>query len=215
MSAMELRLEQLINNLEFLSDINNQSEDTPIVMRHTDPGTNKTIAIVCSQVEPINMVLPVNVIWICYKPESPLYRLALKRLSKDPGNHGFPDVTQEWEILYFYEELLESQVYDPDDLSVLGVGTVPFASVDPLGKVRFLSDPLDPNMPVAIVTDDPRMSDNRDPTPHTHPERPATMLRHSTGHSTIQNSVPAIGQVLLHDAAGDLRWDLLNEDNLT
>jgi hypothetical protein len=212
---MELRLEQLIDNLEFLSDITNQSEDTPIVMRHTDPGTNRTIAIVCSQVEPINMVLPVNVIWICYKPESPLYRLALKRTSKEPGNMQADGVTQTWEVLYFYEELLEAQVYDPEDLTLLGVGSVPFANTTVYGKVRLSRDPLDPDQPVAIVTDDPRMSDNRDPTAHTHPERPATMLRHSQGHSVIQNSTPAIGQVLLHDAQGDLRWGPLEEENLT
>lgn len=211
----EKRLEDLVNTLEHLSDINNQSEDTPIVMRHTDVVSNRTVAIVCSQVEPINMVLPLNVVWFCFKPESPLYKQALKRTSKDPGTFQSQDIEQSWDILYFYEDILENQVYDPADLSLIQVSGTPFATITQLGKVRLTQDPLDTNLPVAIVDDDPRMFNDRDPLPHTHPEVPATMLSHATGHSVVQDSVPSIGAVLLHDDQGDLSWRQLLEEDLT
>lgn len=211
----ERRLEELVNTLETLSGINDQSEDTPIVMRHTDVVSNRTVAIVCSQVEPRNMVLPLNVIWFCFKPESPLYKQALKRLSKDPGNFQEEDIHQSWDVLYFYEDLFENQHYDPADLELIQVSGTPFATVTQLGKVRLSTDPLDANLPVAIVDSDPRMSDNRDPLPHTHPEKPARMLAHATGHSVVQNSVPQVGHVLLHNDTGGLVWRQLKEEDLT
>lgn len=211
----ERRLEELVNTLEELSGVNDQSEDTPIVMRHTDVVSNRTVAIVCSQVEPRNMVLPLNVIWFCFKSESPLYKQALKRTSKDPGSFQSEDIQQSWDVLYFYEDIFENQVYDPDDLTLIQVSGTPFATVTQLGKVRLSQDPLDANLPVAIVDDDPRMFNDRDPLPHTHPERPARLLAHATGHSVVQNSVPSIGHVLLHNDTGGLVWRQLREEDLT
>jgi hypothetical protein len=211
---MESKLETLIKNLEFLSRVQEQSEDTPIVMRHTDTQSNKTIAIVCSQVEPINMVLPTNVIWVCFKPESLFYLQALSRISKDAGQFQQHEITQDWKVLYFYDDLFNNQTYNPDDLTLMGVGGTPLATVVNLGRVRLTQDPLDSNLPVAVVTEDTRMFDNRDPLGHTHAEIPATMLTHSTGHSNIVDSVAQIGTVLLHKANGDLEWARLQHENL-
>lgn len=211
---MESKLDTLIKTLEFLSDIKEQSEDTPIVMRHTDTATNRTVAIVCSQVEPINMVLPIDVVWICFKPESNLYRQVLKRTSKDAGIFASEGITQSWDVLYFYEDVFQAQTYDPEDLTLIGISPVPFATVVDAGKVRLSADPLDPDAPVAVVEGDPRLSDPRVPNAHTHPEKPATMLSHATGHSSILDSVPEVGKALLHDSSGNLIWRKINENDL-
>lgn len=212
--GMESKLEKLINTLEKLSDVKNVSEDTPIVMRHTDVTTNRTIAIVCSQGEPINMVLPLNVVWICYRADSPLYKQALRRVSKSPGSFGSEGITQDWEVLYFYEDILEDQTYDPSDLSLVGVSPVPYASVEGPGKARISVDPADPSQPVFIVSDDPRMSDNRVPTAHTHVEKPATMLAHSAGHGNILNSVAQVNAALMFTPSGDLEWRKITPDDI-
>lgn len=211
----ERRLEILIDTLESLSGINDQSEDTPIVMRHTDTVSNRTVAIVCSQEEPTNMVLPLNVIWICYKSQSPLYKKALKRVSKEEGTFQDLDITQSWDVLYFYDDVFEMQTYDPDDISLIQVSGTPYATVNQIGKVRLSQDPLDANLPVVVVEGDPRLSDDRDPLEHTHPEKPARQLAHSTGYSIIQNSIPSVGAVLLHNGSGGLEWRQLKEEDLT
>lgn len=213
--GMEYKLEQLISNLEKLSGINEQSEDTPIVMRHTDVSTNRTYAIVCAQGEPINMVLPMNVVWICFRPDSMLYRKALRRISKNDGIFQSENIKQDWEVLYFYEDVLEEQVYDPSDLTLVGVSPVPFATTEALGKVRLSIDPIDSDYPVAIVEGDERLSNPRTPNAHTHEEKPATMLAHATGHANIIDSVPEVGAALLFDAAGDLVWRKIKPDDLT
>lgn len=211
---MESKLESLINLLEDVSEIRDQSEDSPIVLRHTDTATNRTVAIVCSQVEPINMVLPLNVVWICFKPESTLYRQALQRTSKDPGIFASEGISQSWDVLYFYDDVFAQQTYDPDDLTLVGVGSVPYASVAGLGKVRLSTDPLDPDAPVAIVEGDSRLADNRAPTAHTHTEVPATMLAHGTGHANIIDSIPVLNAALAMDGSGNYVWRQLNEGDL-
>lgn len=213
---MESKLSRLIALAEIITDINEQTEDTPIVLRHTDENTGQTIAIVCSRVEPTNMVLPLNVIWFVYDSTSTFYRRALKRVSKTAGEENtFNGFQQSWAGVYFYEDIFEHQYFDTEDMAQFSIPDVPLATVEQLGKTRLRTDPLDAQNPVAISTTDPRMIDNRDPLDHSHPEVPATKIFSGTNVlDIVDQSTPFRGYTLHFDSSGTVVWDQIKETDI-
>lgn len=211
--AMELRLQKLVEAMEIASDIDALADGASILMRRTSPAINKTIAFVCSSVEPNNMVLPLNVVWLNYDKNSPFYRQALKRKSKDADPvTGFNNT---WEVLYYYEDALEAQYYDEEDQDAIGQAQkVPVASVDEFGIVKLYENPPQGEDPIVILDDDPRLSDPRTPKEHTHAEVPASILSHSTGTIVINDGEPQVGMALVAKSATAAGWRKLTSADI-
>lgn len=209
---MELRLEQLIDALERVSNIRNLRPNNPIVMRISHP-TNATVHVIsCSLTEPYTQLLPLNVTWFDFDPLSPNYRRALRRSSKTPRD-GF---NHSWDVIETYDEVFVVQEYDEIDSQFLtNVQSVPPASVTELGTVKLSYAPADPAHPVAVVEGDPRLSDPRQPVAHTHPQLPAQQLKTSTGVVNIAGSnAPIVGAVLVATSANSAEWRRLNSNDI-
>lgn len=210
----ELRLDQLINDLERLSNMQNLDSLNPIVIRISHP-TNRTVAaIVCSQKEPFTLVLPLNVTWIDLNPLSANYRKALRRSSKNEDvQHGREHT---WEIVELYDEVFVVQFYDDIDTALLTTqNPVPVATTSVLGVAK-LSRPSDqPSNPTVVVEGDPRLSDPRTPKYHTHEETPATQIKTATGVVTVGGSeAPVQGAVLVASSATTASWRRLTTSDI-
>jgi len=212
---MELLLQRYIAGLEVVSDAANLSEETPQVMRRTNTSIGKTSTFVCALKEPWNMILPLNVIWIDFNPNSSTYRHALKRVSKDADGLN-AEYNHTWEVLYYLENIWDEQFYDTDDLSSIGSGeTAGAASTTEMGIVLISHDAPDGSTPVAVVQGDPRLDDAREPLPHEHAEIPATELQHATGVVAISNGTPAVGSVLKATSSTSAGWGKLMAADIT
>lgn len=210
--ATELRLQKFIDAIQITSDIDNLDNDAPQIMRRTSSSIQKTSTFVVATKEPHDMILPINVIWFCFDKTSQYYKQALKRISKDPDPSGSFEHT--WEVLYFYEDIWADQSYAQEDLDKL-TGDIPgAATTSTLGLVMLTTDPEDPAAPRVILEGDSRLSDPRDPKPHSHPEKPATMLQHDDGVLTIDNGVPAAGSMLISTSATTAAWRKPTEADL-
>ena len=212
---MELLLQRYIAGLEVVSDAGNLSEETPQVMRRTNPSVGKTSTFVCALLEPWNMILPLNVIWIDFNPNSDTYRHALRRVSKDADPQNV-DRNHTWEVLYYLEHIWVEQYYDADDLAAIGSGeTAGAASTTEMGIVLISHDPAEGQTPIAIVEGDPRLTDAREALPHSHAEIPATELQHADGVVAISNGTPEVGSVLKASSPTSAGWSKLMEADIT
>lgn len=210
----ELRLEQLIDNLEGVSNLQNMDALNPIVTRISHP-TNKTVAvIVCGQKEPSTLVLPLNVTWVDFDPQSLNYKKALRRVSKDPDLATGRDHT--WEIVETYAEVFVVQFYDAADTALLTTqNPVPAASTTVLGVARISVNPAVSSNPVAVAEGDPRLSDARQPTAHSHEETPATQIKTATGVVTIGGSeAPVAGATLVATSPTTASWRKLSTSDI-
>jgi len=210
---MELRLQQLIEDFERVSNVRNLDQNNPIVMRISHPTNASVHVIVCALQEPKTLVLPLNVTWFVYDPQNRFYRGALRRVSKIADDAaGF---THTWELIDTYDEVFIDQYYDVVDTDRLSDNSgPPVAQPDILGIAR-LSHPAEvPSNPVVVAEGDPRLSDARMPTAHGHPEQPARMLRTSEGVVNIEGSdAPEPGAVLVATSATTAEWrKLLTSD---
>ncbi len=209
--AMELRLQRLVEAMEVASDVGALDDGVPILMRRTNPAINKTVAFVCSSVEPNQMVLPLNVVWLNYDKNSPYFRTALKRISKEQSE----EFVHTWKPLYYLDEALEAQYYDEEDQDAIGGSQkVPVASTEEFGIVKVFENPEAGEDPIVILSDDPRLSDPRIPTDHTHPEIPAEILKHSTGTINITDGTPEVGMTLVASSATQAGWRKLTSDDI-
>jgi hypothetical protein len=175
MSVMELKLERLIEAQRVISAVDSLDSNLPVVVRTQDPETSLTVAVVCSVIEPTEIILPMNVIWICFDKRSTLYAQALKRVSKaaDPMT---PGLKQTWEVLYFYEDVFEEQYYDPEDIEDVNTEPVGPANVTTLGIVLLNVPSISSGVPHIISDGHESLTNRRVPTAHSHPEKPATIL---------------------------------------
>ncbi len=204
---MELKLEQFIKNVEVITNIHNQNRN-PIMFRMPKEGTPIGLLFYCSYTVPRYVVLPENGIWIDLNPESPTYRVAHQRTKKDKLD-PYKDV---WTPLYFYDEAMSDQHYDPADLGMVSVELPPLATSYSNG-IGFLSYPQGDSK--VITNDDLTLTNKRPPKPHDHPEVPARRLAiDGTEDIAIADQTsPKINQVLAF-GANTLQWRLLQEDEL-
>lgn len=210
---MELRLEQLIGDLERVSNMRNLDANNPIVLRISHP-TNATVhVIVCATTEPHTLVLPLNVTWFVYDPISPFYRKALRRVSKDDSE----SYEHTWELVDTYDAVFVSQYYDEADTAQLSDNSgPPPAQVGVLGIARLSHPAQVPSNPIVVSDTDPRLSDARPPLSHTHPIQPTEQLRTSTGVITISGSAaPVNGATLVASSATTASWRRLNSSDIS
>jgi hypothetical protein len=211
---MELRLQQLIEDFERVSNVRNLDPNNPIVMRISHP-TNATVhVIVCALTEPHRLVLPLNVAWFVYDPQHAYYRCAMRRVSKDPNVAA--GTVHTWQRVDLYDDVFVEQYYDDADTAQLTDNTgPPPASTSELGIARISVPAAVSSNPIVVVNTDPRLADARQPLAHTHPEIPATQLRTTEGVVTISGSgAPEVGAVLIALSANSAEWRKLRSTDL-
>ena len=210
----ELRLDQLIDDLEGLSNLQNMDALNPIVVRLSHPTNRTVIAIACSQKEPSTLILPLNVTWIDFDPLSLNYRKALKRVSKDVDAKNGRDHT--WVLIERYADVFLTQVYDDADTAQLSTqAPVPAASTSVMGVARLSYAPEVSSNPIAVAEGDPRLSDARPPTAHTHDEVPATQIKTATGVVTIGGSeAPVAGATIVATSGTTAIWRKLTTSDI-
>lgn len=210
----ELRLEKLIQDVESISNIKYLDSLNPIVLRLSHPTNRQVSAIVAAHREPLTLVLPLNVTWMVYDPLSTNYRKALRRVSKEPDTVRGTEHT--WEVIELYDDVFVAQYYDDTDTALLTTqNPVSIATQDTLGVVRISVPSETPSNPVGVVEGDPRLTDPRQPLPHTHPERPATQLKTATGIVTIGGSeAPDEGATLVATSPTTAVWRKLTTSDI-
>ncbi len=201
---MERRLQHLIENLEKISRDRGVSSDNPLVLRLRI--AEQLTVVVLSVEEPHTLILPLNVTWINLDPTSNSFRRALKRVSKDDPQNGTH--THTWEVLHIYDDAFGHQFYDAADEAIITAGpSFGAATTTNMGLVRLSAEPTDSSAPIVVGSNDPRLSDARAPTAHTHPQEPAQSLATSTTNVIISGSVaPTVGSVLVAVSPTQAAW---------
>lgn len=210
----ELKLDQLISDLESIANIRNLDVLNPIVMSLSHPTNKLVTKIVCAQKEPSTLVLPLNVTWIDLNPQSPNYRKALRRKSKDADVSTGRDQT--WEIIETYADVFVTQYYDDEDAAQLTTqNPVSIASPSVLGVARLSTAAQVGSNPVVVAEGDPRLSDARTPKAHTHEEVPATQIKTASTVVTVSGSeAPEAGAVLVATSSTTALWRKLNTSDI-
>lgn len=207
---MELKLEQFIADVEMLSNIHEQNKN-PLLYRMQQGTADLGLVFYCSYLIPRYVVLPRNAIWFDFDPESSTFRHAFRRTLK----HATDPQMDQWEQLYFYDDAMAAQEYDPADLQIINQNMPPKATKSTFG-IGFLSYPQ-PDARV-IVEGDPTLSDKRTPLEHSHPEIPASMLsiNGTFGAESVRikdQNVPTLNQVLVYEGE-TLQWRKIKEGEM-
>lgn len=209
---MELRLQKLIESLVQISSERGVSENNPVVTRVSSPAAGALNVVVISFEEPTTLVLPINVIWITTNPVSDYYHRARRRVSKvDPGTGGHT-----WETITRYDDAFVTQTYDAADEAIITAGPSAALATDAQsGLVRLSIPPAVAGDPVVVGENDPRLTDARNPTPHTHPQQPATALQTTAGNVVISTSgAPSVGSVLIATSTTEATWRPLTQSDI-
>lgn len=144
------------------------------VYRHFN-GRLQTLSWVnVSATEPSG-VMPLNVLWLVMDTTSPFYKKFLRRTSKVAA----PPFANTWELDTNVNLIQVAQTYDAADIAGSQV-QVGVATDTEYGLAQLTVAPLDSAAPIFCTSSDPRLSDDRYPTDHTHQEKP------------MQSVVPAV-----------------------
>jgi len=209
---MERKLEEFIRDMERISKVYGMAEDNPVVTRLSKPSLATLTVVVLAEEEPETLILPLNVTWINLDPTSSHFRRALRRVSKT----ATAPYNMEWEVLDLYDDIFVDQFYDAADEAIVSAGGVSSAAtVNDLGLVKLTEAPADPNNPVAVEESDPRLTDARNPTAHTHPQEPAASLATNGSNVVINNSnPPSAGMVLVATSSTEATWRVLTNADI-
>lgn len=209
-----ITLAKFIDRCLLLADKRNNAPENPVTLLiESDVGK---LYVAVSMLEPHTATLPLNVLWINSDPTHADYKKALRRTSTLP----YVPYRNTWEEITEYEEF-SSVAQFWDSSSTFQLGEIEITQIGPAtpaarGYFSLLSEPDDPLEPIVVCSDDPRMSDARTPTAHTHPEFPASMLVgnfdgiNQDTFVTISNGrSPVAGEVLLVTGVGSLPNELV------
>lgn len=200
--------------MEGLSQDRGLGQDNPVVIRMSHPAASTITVIVCALQEQSSLVLPLNVTWIDLNPLSPNFRQALRRVNKTDPNNGIH--THTWLLLTEYEQIFIEQYYDTDDEQILNSGSsASAATTTSLGLVRLATAPALGGNPIVVGANDPRLTDARTPTAHSHPQSPAQALATFTTNVVISNSTaPSVGDVLVATSSTSAVWRALTQSDI-
>jgi hypothetical protein len=84
-----------------------------------------------------------------------------------------------------------------------------------MGVAKLSYPPASAADPIAVGTNDPRLSDARNPLAHTHPLPPVTSIKTFTGSVAVDQTVdPENGMVLMATSATTASWKFLAHGNI-
>lgn len=149
------------------------------IVRQINPVLNISCTHIIASQEPVGVVLPMNVIWLCMDVNSAFYRKFIARKNKTPSGQ----YQNTWEEVKNFNSFWAPQYYDPSDIG--GGDNIPNASVDEYGIARLTTEPKSVGRPTFVSVTDPRNTDKRTPLPHDsmHPEKPLVEVK------TVENKV--------------------------
>lgn len=195
------KVERFIQMQYQLTDFANLSDDALFLVKHLHPELQEEFLFVLSWVEPSKTFLPDNVVWLCFDPDSPYFKQAMRRVSYSPDSIH----EHSWEIVYLWEDLWQSQIFDIADFPDLNINVPGPATTTEHGLV-LLKDSEDESR--VVVTTDERLSDKRYPTNHSHDEVPATILAEDYPINSATDGY--VGKALVFDGTS-LSWGTLHE----
>ena len=184
---MDLRLINYVKSLAELTQIEAETPQKTEIVRVTNSVLGRTTVIVVAVVEPHELQLPLNVLWAVFDKTSMMYKKMYKRVSKDAD--PIMNTQHSWEELTSFSSMWEAQYYAPGDEP--SGGDIPEATVNMRGTVQISVDGLDPALPIAVTSTDPRNTDSRYPLEHNemHAEKPLNQVATTKAPVTIGNSV--------------------------
>lgn len=164
-------------------------------------NSGKQYILICSEAEPDTVTIPFNVLWINCDEQHPDFLVILRRV--DAEKYDDSNYRGTWSVISSVPELYsEDQYYKNDSDPILGEieqFRPAFASTTRLGGFYLTTD-----SGILVGDNDERMSDEREPTEHTHPDVPRTMLQaDGAKHVTIFTNDPAIGDILVVTSVDD------------
>lgn len=116
-------------------------------------------------------VMPLNVLWLVMDNTSPFYKKFLRRTSKT----SVPPFANTWELDTSINLLQTAQTYDPADIAASQV-QVGLATDTEYGVAQLNVAADQVQAPVFCGSLDPRLTDDRYPIDHTHPEKPMQLI---------------------------------------
>lgn len=197
-----MTLQQFIDNYVQLSYFRGIDPKNPIdFVIQPDANVRKTWVLIVSHSEPTFARVPYNVLWIPLDSNDPNFGKVIRRT-----DHQVPlsPYRSTWEEVADYESLWDpEQFYAPviEDLALYGISSpnenIPSATTTITGITKLASNPMNGDAPVdpveaiAINTHDPRMSDDRYPNEHDHPDYARSLIKiNSTQWARVDKSFP-------------------------
>lgn len=206
-------LSEFVQRALALADYRNLAVENPVPVQ-IPLGNGENMLVAVAFLEPNNVTFPLNVSWIVADPQHPAYKKVLRRTSTAKS----VDYRNTWSEVTTFEDLIaEPQFWDVTggfNLGEVDVPQVGAATVDVRGLVMLNREYTDDaGAPVIVGSNDARMSNARDPLPHTHPKLPITMMLLTSGvnaaHVKISTAnAPVAGELLAITAKGaqDNEW---------
>lgn len=192
---MDAPLQGFITNYMGVAQLRNVSLENPVIFEMRPSG--ELFLIIAAYSEPTFANIPYNILWMVMDENDVDHGKILRRVS-----HADADGRRStWAEVDTYADLFSEEQYhqnisevEPHILGVDGSGA-PTAGVNVLGLVLTTEDGADP---VAIESGDPRLTDERAPTAHSHADFPRTMVNITGTEYLVINGadVPLAGQVL-------------------
>ncbi|SBV38448.1 T1SS secreted agglutinin RTX [Phage NCTB] len=218
-------LTTFIENYLTLAGFRNLDSVTPIkfTIQPDNAKPNRTFIVVVAMTEPTFSQLPYNVLWIPGDSDHPAFGTVLKRTShSDSGLYS-----NTWATVATYEDLwVEDQYYLSvvEDPRLHGITTA-FEETGPATRTSHGLVVLSaPEVESRVVShSDPRNTDERYPTQHTHPDYPRTMIKiNANEYALVDTSAPPqqgmmlvlIGQNLENPNEWIASWKFITEEDI-
>lgn len=197
---------QIISALLAVTDF--EAKRLTQVIRQVNPVLNTSASFVVSATEPSDIPLPLNVVWLCMDTTKKFYRTLLTRTSKTPAD-GF---NHTWVEVKEISSLWAPQYYAQEDLP--SNAALPLATKDDYGVARITTKAVAEDRPTFVSVSDPRNTDARKPKAHTHPEKPAQDLKHSTGTINVDADKGTNGTTFVADSATVAKYASIDASDL-
>jgi hypothetical protein len=177
-----MTLTEFINDkVAIAKDFRGLSKYNPVEIV-VENGVHK-FSILVSHLEPDTLTVPYNVSWINANPEHKDYLTLMRRV--DAEKYDDSNYRGSWAVLTTVEEIFnEEQYFKKDSDPILGEidkFRPPLASISLAGGFFLATDAADEESPIAVGTNDLRMTNARTPKPHTHVKEPITMISAGDG----------------------------------
>lgn len=165
---------------------------TPLLFRRSSPVLGLSYTIVVAPAEPVNQILPLNVLWLCMDESSEHYKKFLQRTSKTPT----APYQNTWLVVTTMAQFNQIQSFDNEDSG--WADRLALATDTSYGVARLTEEPASVGQPKFVTQTDARLSDRRVPTEHSsmHPNLPATAFKHTAGAITVSKG-PAVNHTLV------------------
>lgn len=199
-------LNQIISSLLAVTEF--ESNSLTQVIRQVNPVLNTSASFVVSATEPTDIPLPLGVVWLCMDASTKYYRTLLTRTSKDASDifkHTWVEVKE-------VSSLWAPQFYAQEDLP--SGAALPLATKDDYGVARISVKAVADDRPIMVAVSDPRNTDARKPLDHTHPEKPAKELKHSTGKINVDAAKGTNGTTFVAEDASVAKYAAIDSADL-